>query len=247
MPRKARLESVPDRDAAPGGAAAVDRALALLSAFRSGDESLTLAQFASRTGLYKSTVLRLLASLEHARMIHRQDDGRYALGAEIARLHGLYAAAFSPDRAVLPVLRALVDATGESAAFHVRRLQGEQPVRLCLYRIDSPQLVRDHVKVGDLLPIDRGAGARVLAAFGPAASGAPIDATEQALRETIRAQGYWAAVGDRTPELGGISAPVFGADGTLAGAVTLTMPAHRYREDFIAPVRAAAEKLRGQL
>jgi DNA-binding IclR family transcriptional regulator len=131
----------------------------------------------------------------------------------------------------------------------VRRLQGGQPVRLCLYRVDSPQLVRDHVRAGDLLPIDRGAGARVLAAFGPEPP--PSDtagaAAEHALRDAIRAQGYWAAVGDRTPELGGISAPVFRADGALAGAVTLTMPAHRYREDFIAPVRAAAEKLRGQL
>jgi DNA-binding IclR family transcriptional regulator len=52
-------------------------------------------------------------------------------------------------------------------------------------------------------------------------------------------------VGDRTAELGGISAPVFRADGTLAGAVTLTMPAHRYDAAFIAPVRAAAAKLDG--
>ncbi len=222
----------------------------MLSAFQPGDQALTLAQFALRTGLYKSTVLRLLASLEHARWIHRQDDGRYALGSEIARLHGLYAASNSPDRIVLPVLRTLVDATAESAAFHVRRLEGGQPVRLCLYRVDSPQLVRDHVRAGDLLPIDRGAGARVLAAFGPepVAPGISADeAAETTLRNAIRAQGYWAAVGDRTPELGGISAPVFRADGTLAGAVTLTMPAHRYREDFIAPVRAAAEKLRSQL
>jgi DNA-binding IscR family transcriptional regulator len=91
MPRKAQTESVSDLNAAPGGAAAVDRALSLLSAFQPGDEALSLAQFAERTQLYKSTVLRLLASLEHARLIRRQDDGRYALGMEIARLHGLYA------------------------------------------------------------------------------------------------------------------------------------------------------------
>ena len=43
---------------------------------------------------------------------------------------------------VLPELRALVEATGESAAYHVR--QGA--TRLCLYRVDSPHPIRDHIK-----------------------------------------------------------------------------------------------------
>ena len=246
MPRKAQTESVSDLNAAPGGAAAVDRALSLLSAFQPGDEALSLAQFAERTQLYKSTVLRLLASLEHARLIRRQDDGRYALGMEIARLHGLYAASQSLERIVLPVLRALAAATGESAAYHVRQVQGDSWARLCQFRVDSSHVVRDHVRVGDLLPNDRGAGARVLIAFGPEA-GLPRGAKERKLYDGIRAKGYCAVVGDRTAELAGISAPVFHADGSLAAAVTLTMPTHRYDEGYIEPVRAAAKDLGGQV
>jgi DNA-binding IclR family transcriptional regulator len=246
MPRKAQTESVSDLNAAPGGAAAVDRALSLLSAFQAGDEALSLAQFAERTQLYKSTVLRLLASLEHARLIRRQDDGRYALGMEIARLHGLYAASQSLDRIVLPVLRSLAATTGESAAYHVRQDQGDSWVRLCQLRVDSSHVVRDHVRVGDLLPNDRGAGARVLIAFGPEAE-QPRGAKERKLYDSIRAQGYCALVGDRTAELAGISAPVFHADGSLAAAVTLTMPTHRYDERYIEPVQAAARELGGQV
>lgn len=246
MPRKAQTESVSDLNAAPGGAAAVDRALSLLSAFQPGDEALSLAQFAERTQLYKSTVLRLLASLEHARLIRRQDDGRYALGMEIARLHGLYAVSQSLERIVLPVLRALAAATGESAAYHVRQVQGDSWARLCQFRVDSSHVVRDHVRVGDLLPNDRGAGARVLIAFGPEAE-LPRGAKERKLYDGIRAQGYCAVVGDRTAELAGISAPVFHADGSLAAAVTLTMPTHRYEEGYIEPVRAAAKELGGQV
>jgi len=246
MPRKAQTESVSDLNAAPGGAAAVDRALSLLSAFQPGDEALSLAQFAERTQLYKSTVLRLLASLEHARLIRRQDDGRYALGMEIARLHGLYAASQSLDRIVLPVLRALVATTGESAAYHVRQPQGDSWVRLCQFRVDSSHVVRDHVRAGDILPNDRGVGARVLIAFGPEAE-LPRGAKERKLYDTIRAQSWCALVGDRTAELAGISAPVFHADGSLAAAVTLTMPTHRYDEGYIEPVRAAAKELSGQV
>ena len=76
MPKKAAQPSLADQQAAPGGAAAVDRALSLLAAFRAGDRALGLAELALRTQLYKSTVLRLLASLEHARLLQQLPDGR---------------------------------------------------------------------------------------------------------------------------------------------------------------------------
>ncbi|MGH6625523.1 MAG: IclR family transcriptional regulator [Burkholderiaceae bacterium] len=242
MPRKSQTPSLADDNAAPGGAAAVDRALSLLAAFRTGDQALSLAELASRAQLYKSTALRLLASLEHARLVQRLDDGRYGLGPEVARLHGLYAASFSLDRVVLPVLRELVAATGESAAYHVR--QGE--ARLCLYRVDSPHPIRDHIQAGELLPLDRGTGALILIAFGAQKTGAGSPKDRQ-LYATIREQGYFAAVGDRQAEVAGISAPVFKADGTLAGALTLTMPSHRFDQRWVKPVLEAARRLTGQV
>jgi len=242
MPRKAQTVSVADDHPAPGGAAAVDRALSLLAAFRAGDVSLSLAELAARTRLYKSTVLRLLASLEHARLLQRLDNGCYTLGSEIARLSTLYSASFSLDRVVLPVLRELVASTGESAAYHVR--QG--PARLCLYRVDSPHPVRDHIRAGDLLPMDRGTGARVLSAFDPELARGSRPADRQLLA-AIRERGYLAATGDRLAEVAGISAPVFRADGTIAAALTLTMPSHRYQERFIEPVLEGARRLSGQV
>lgn len=234
MPRKAAQLSEADKHAAEGGAIAVDRALFVLSAFREGDVSLGLGELAQRSGLYKSTLLRLLASLEHARLVRRLADGRYGLGPEVARLHAVYAASFSLEAVVMPVLRELVQATRESAAFHVA--QGEH--RLCLYRVDSPQPVRDHARAGDLLPIDRGAGGRVLQAF----AGVPGE-----LYDSIRAEGVAALVGDRSPDIAGVSAPVFGPGGELKGALTLTCPTARYHDGFRAPVLAAARTLTASL
>jgi DNA-binding IclR family transcriptional regulator len=241
MPRKAQTESLADSDAAPGGAAAVDRALTLLAAFRQGDVSLSLAELASRTQLYKSTVLRLLASLEHARLIQRLDDGSYGLGSEVARLNAVYAASFSLERVVLPVLRALVAATRESAAYHV--VQGD--ARLCLYRVDSPHPVRDHIKAGDVLPLQRGTGGRVLSAFSAQRTG--LSAKDKALYARIREEGYLSAQGDRLAGVAGISAPVFKADGSLAAALTLTMPTERYNERHVQKVLEATHKLSGQV
>jgi len=230
MPRKALLPSVADEHAAPGGAAAVDRALSLLCAFRAGDDSLSLIELAERTRLYKSTVLRLLASLEHARLLLRRADGRYALGPELARLSAVRAARFSLEAEVMPVLRELVALTGESAAFHVR--EGDD--RLCLYRVDSPQLLRDHTRAGDLLPMDKGAGGRVLMAFTGARG---------KLYERVREERIVQLEGDRVEGLTGISAPVFGAAGELVGALTLTLPSARLRTSFKGAVRAAAQRL----
>jgi len=234
MPRKAAQPSLADHQAAPGGAAAVDRALSLLAAFRAGDGALGLAELAARTRLYKSTALRLLASLEHARLLQRGDDGRWSLGAEVARLNSVYAASFSLETVLLPVMRELVAATRESVAFHVR--QGEQ--RLCLYRVDSPQLLRDHIRAGDVLPLDRGAGGRVLLAFGGA---------KGRLYEQIRRDGLAVLTGDRVPDLTGISAPVFDAGGGLVGALTLTLPAQRMQPAFTSALRESARRLTRQL
>jgi DNA-binding IclR family transcriptional regulator len=234
MPQKAVRPSLADRNAAPGGAAAVDRALSVLSAFRAGDRSVSLADLALRTGLYKSTVLRLLASLEHARLLMRTEDGRYVLGPELSRLHAIYAAGFSLEAEVMPVLRALTARTRESAAFHVR--QGDR--RVCLYRIDSPQVVRDHIRPGDPLPLNRGAGGRVLQAFAGA---------KGAVYDRIRREGIAVLAGDRVPELTGISAPVFGVDGRLVGALTLTFPTTRHDAAFVPMVRDAARTLTRRL
>jgi DNA-binding IclR family transcriptional regulator len=217
-----------------GGVAAVDRALLVLTAFRAGDRELSLAALAERSGLVKSTALRLLASLAHFGFIRRSEAGLYSLGPEIARLAGLAAVSLPLEAAVMPALERLVAKTRETAAFHVRR----DDMRVCLYRVDSPQVLRDHGRVGDLFPLERGAGGRVLSAF----SGA-----KGAVYERIRRDGYAALRGDRVPDIAGISAPVFGAQGELAGAITLTLPTHRYQEKFIGPVREAAASVTRRL
>ena len=249
MPRKTITPSVADEHAAPGGAAAVDRALSLLAAFRTGDGPLALAELAARAQLYKSTTLRLLASLVHARLLQRRDDGRYTLGVEVARLNGVFQRQFSLADVVLPVLRQLVTTTGESAAYHV--LQGQPPhaSRLCLYRVDSPQPVRDHIQAGDVLPADRGAGALVLMAFTSYASSDDgiFELRNDPVSVRIRAEGYFCGVGQRLPDVAGVSAPVFGADGRIAGALTLSLPAHRYDTQHVGPVVAAAQALTAAL
>jgi DNA-binding IclR family transcriptional regulator len=230
MPKKAVQRPVSEQQAAAGGVASVDRALSLLGVFTTEHPVLTLSELADRTRQYKSTVLRLLASLENSHLVRRHEDGRFGLGAAIARLHAVYASSFSLGEAAEPVLQQLVSRTRESAAFHV--LQGNQD--LCLKRIDSAHTVRDHTRAGDLQPLGSSIGGGVLRAYSGATG---------ARHERIRRDQCLVADGDIVPELAGISAPVFGAGGELAGALVLTMPSTRMRADHAAEVRQAARQL----
>ena len=52
---------------------------------------------------------------------------------------------------------------------------------------------------------------------------------------------------DRVPDLAGVSAPVFGPGGRLAGALTLTMLAERLKERHAPPVQHPARQLTASL
>jgi DNA-binding IclR family transcriptional regulator len=229
MPKKSSKQSEEKIVLAASGVAAVDKALTILRLFSSQNNELSLIQIAEATGLYKSTTLRMLASLSNALLVMKRSDGMYVLGPAIASLNAAYRQQQSLETLVIPILEQLMKATQESAAFHVR--QGDQ--RLCLYRVDSKQALRDHIQIGDLLPIDKGAGGKVLRAF----EGAPGKANNQ-IREAM----VLAIAGDRVKEISGISAPVFSAEG-LIGVITLTMPTYRFDPKQASIVKASAKKL----
>ncbi len=209
------------------GVAAVDRALSVLSAFRAGDEAVPLAELAERTGLVKSTIMRLAVSLEAHGFLAHQPDGSYRLDAEVLRLGSVYQQSFRLEARVRPVLEALVAATGESASFYI--LRGDR--RQCLFRVDSPQPLRLHVQQGDLLPMDGSAIAQVLRAFGAVPPHGHAATLELPL--------YTAGAND--PHTAGMAMPVFGPGEAFAGALTLTGPITRLTREAAA---AAAGALR---
>lgn len=201
----------------PSGIDVLDRAAAILFAFKRNETPLTLTEISNRTGLYKSTASRLLAALCHHRLLMRLEDGRYLLGAATLSLASTYESTLNLADVLLPLMRRLGDESGESVSFHV--IDGKQ--RVCLYRISSKHALRAEVQPGDVLPLDRGASGRVLSAFTGVA-GEPYD--------TVRRTLLYISIGERDAETAGISAPVFGASESLVGAIGLVGPVSRLSE-----------------
>ncbi len=203
------------------GVAAVDRALAILAAFEGEPTPLTLAELARRTGLYKSTLLRLMASLQEFGYLVQLPDGRYHLGPTPFRLGAVYQRANNLHDQVMPVLRQLVAAGTESASFHIRH---DAKRRLCVFRVDSQHSTLDRVEAGMLLPLDRGAAGKVILAF---------DGEKGETFDRIRENCIATSFGERDPDCAGMACPVFGPNGKLAGALSLSGPKPRFTRENI--------------
>jgi DNA-binding IclR family transcriptional regulator len=217
-----------------GGVIAVTRALQVLEAFALGESSLPLAELSRRCGLHKTTVLRLARTLAQSGFMVQREDGDWRLGPAAGWLGARYQAGFDVQNVLEPALRELTLATGESAAFYVR----EGNVRTCLVRVEGPQALRHHARMGEGLPLDKGSPGRVILAF----SGEPGKAYEE-----IRKKGYHWSIGEREQGVATVSAPVFGMHWRLMGSVCISGPASRLPaeklEALAQTVMAAATQL----
>lgn len=200
------------------GVDAVGRALAILKAFGAERTAMTLTEIADATDLYKSTVLRLAASLEADGFLVRGSDRLFRPGAELWRLGALYQRGLDLGEVIRPALRRLVEATGETASFYVA--DGDE--RICLYRVNSPRSVRHHLEEGQRLPIDRGAAGRVLTAYRESSDPAG---------KKIRDRGFYVSIGERDPEVAAAAVPLVDVHGKLRGALSLSAIRTRFGAD----------------
>jgi DNA-binding IclR family transcriptional regulator len=208
-----RTSASPDAEPATDGVAAVERALAIVDAVAQHTEPLTLAELARSTGFYKSTLLRLIASLEKSSLVVRRADGRYALGVYAHHLGRAYEATYRLAQALQPLLQTLVDQGCESASFHV--YHGPE-TRVCVLRVDSHHSTLDRIRVGDQLPLRKGAAGRLISAY-------------LLQRQTPAQAGLlMVSMGERDPNCAAVASPVFGPDGEICGAISLSGPKERY-------------------
>jgi DNA-binding IclR family transcriptional regulator len=136
----------------------IGKAVAALDAFLDGNAELTSAELARRLGMSRSTVHRLLTTMERHRLVDRTETGAYGLGIHLFRLGSAV-----PVRAVLgrlaePALAALAERFSLSTYLSVR--DGERA--LCIARIDRGPVKTTTYQVGETLPLHLGAGPNVL-------------------------------------------------------------------------------------
>ncbi|MCR6735961.1 MAG: helix-turn-helix domain-containing protein [Afipia sp.] len=226
--RPRAAEKAPALDApreAGDGVAAVERALSIVAALESSDRPMPLAELSTRTGFYKSTILRLLGSLIPTGYVMRLPDGNYDLGPAAFRLGVAFNRKNAIGHHVMPALQELVDRGTESASFHVRQ---DADNRLCLFRVNSRHATLDRVEAGCSYALVRGAAGHIILAY---------DGCVGARYDAIRTHGFDVSLGERDSSCAAVAAPVFGPRDMLAGVISLSGPRERFGKLEIAEMK----------
>jgi DNA-binding IclR family transcriptional regulator len=228
------------------GVQSVERALAILRALSTGPAGVT--DIADRVELAKSTVSRMLATLERAGAVEQLGGGGpYRLGPLISEI----SAAAGPGRTLLeaaaPMLAELTAATGEAAGLSVR--EGDLVRFVLQTRPESEVQVRDWT--GTTAPLHVGPSGLVMLAF---ATPEDVDRylatprsgfTERTVTdpsgirerlERIRVSHVEWVFGEFSLELNSCAAPVFDAGGRPIAALHVHGPTYRFPGDASAEV-----------
>ncbi|MFJ9552228.1 IclR family transcriptional regulator [Nocardiopsis sp. NPDC101807] len=241
---------------ADGSVRSVARALDLLDLFDETHQAHTVRELTERTGLAKTTVLRLVGTLEQRGLLWTRPDGRIGVGPGLLRWARLAHAVWRVPEAVRSVMRELVADTAETVNLYVRA----DAVRVCVAQEEGPQRLRHVVNTGDEMVLWGGSASKVLLIGAPESLLLRVSAASphgpghlSRLKEEVgRAArlGYAVSHGERETGASGVAAPVYGPDGTVpVAALAVGGPTARFTdaavESFTSAVVGAAGRITG--
>lgn len=214
------------------GSGGVDRILRVLAAFTKFSAPIGARELAAHVCLPESTVYRMVAVLRDLGFV--TDMGRdlgFIPGPVCAQLGET--ANFWPllEREALPQMEQLSEETHETVGLMVRM----RNQMMCLRIIESPHSLRCTVTEGVVLPMGRGASAKLLLAFSEkpiqrsVAQEVPEASRSAFLDELQRISKSGHAISDGELDHGvwGVSAPILGEGKRLIAGLTLMAPSSR--------------------
>ena len=238
----------------------VSRALELLDYFSKARPLIGLTDFARLAELNKATCFRLLAELQAHGLVEQVGAAReYRLGPAVLRLANLREAIVPRKAAALPVLRALAQATQETA--HICVIEGEK-LGMLAFAYAAAHATRVTMEDAEVLPFHAtSSGLCALAFCDPALRdrilGQPLRQYTQAtetdatvLHERlaqIRSCGIAESTATYEAEVHSFAAPLFDATGQCVGALAVAAPSSRVssalRDQIIAELTPHAAEI----
>ena len=209
-----------------------DRALRILASFDSERTSLGVSEVAFELGIHKSTVSRLMATLERRGFV-RRERGRFVPGPELGRL------AQPSDMVALVVARAepvmewLASASGEAVTLGVARGHGAGYVA----QRDGAHILKVGDWVGRSTTLHSTATGKVLLAFSDLRVVGRLErhtaktiVDRVALRRELartRLRGYGVTRDELEIGLSAAAAPIFDPEGACIAALAVSGPSFR--------------------
>ncbi|MDM5333971.1 IclR family transcriptional regulator [Ureibacillus composti] len=234
----------------------VERAIDILTSFSIEEPILTVPEISQKTGLTKSTVFRLLASLESKGLVEKiQSTYEYKLGIRLLALGNIVQSSLELIDVAKPIMKGLSEKTRETVNINI--VQGLK--RVCIDRIDGNQALRKVSEVGKLLPLHKGASGKLLLAFLDHEIITKVlqeqreDMSDIALNKLklelfdIRENGYAISSNERLEGTASVSAPIKDYTGKVIAGLTVSGPLVRFTEErvdyFIKEILESSERI----
>lgn len=244
------------------GARVLEKSIDLLYSFESHHPERSLFQISCNLGFPPSTVRRLLKVMMSRRLIQQDAKTKlYRLGPGLFYLASVAREGLEIRKIALPIMERLRDLTGENAVLHELR-DGK---RVCLEKLESTEVLRDTLKVGDQFPAHAGASGKVLLAYLPlqellnylksthalkALTPRTVTDPKKLMAEfaRIKKQGFAFSCGERVMDgLCAISAPIFDNEGRAPYSLTITLTPFRLqvkgRAKLVELVKKSADEI----
>jgi DNA-binding IclR family transcriptional regulator len=234
------------------GVRSVQRAVEILGLLTESQPVISIAEIVRATGLAKTTVIRLVQTLEQNGLLWATAKG-YMAGPSLWRWAHLARATWELPPETKELMRGLAQVQRETVNLYVLR----DIWRVCVAQQESPQPLRHVVQVGDELPLWGGASSKVLlrdadrALLTRIARGSPYGpeyaTTLKARIDEAAVRGFAVSHGERETGLSAVAVPVTGRTGAVVAALSLSGPTVRFPEDRVDEFVAALLEVAGQM
>lgn len=242
----------------------IEKAIQVLNCFCSNNSILPVKEISERTGIEKSCISRILATLEkHGCVEKTGQPGFYQLGYRCHVWSIFYNLQANLLTAAMPIIKKVRDDCGEEVSLYI--LEGNQ--RICIARVDSTHEIAKVASIGQYFPLHAGASGKVLVAFLAEEKRKAILDSLQLKRYTsnticskkklekdlytIRKNGYAVSLGEREPEAFSVTAPIKDSSRFAVASLSIAGPVFRLNKiltnRYILLVTEAAKEISKKL
>lgn len=241
----------------------IQRAVDILRCFTEAEPELGVNEIARRLSLHKSTVSRMITTLQHEGLIGQNPQtGKYRLGLGLVSLAGVALGRLDVRGVSQPHLGDLVEISQETV--NVTVLDGNECVNI--ERVASPKPIHYVGWIGRRTPLHCTASGKIILAHMtpearlktlrfPLTQYTPTTAKDLTALETqlheICQQGFAIVHEEFEEGYSAIAAPVYDHLGKIAGTIGISGPTFRIGpgkiEAFIEPLLATTQKISSEL
>lgn len=258
--------TTPPRSTAPGPDAALNKELvgallkacSLLDRFGADRPTWTLNELTAVSGMNKTTIHRLMATLIHAGWVDRTPEGGYRATVRVFEIGASALADLDIRSAARPHMTDLAAEFGDTAYLMVPAEEGA----VCIDKVEgSGNLVVAGINIGTVLPYHAAAGPVVMLAcssklrdtwirqglptftsrtiYEPSALVAHLD--------VVRDIGFSVSESDFLEGVSAVAAPIFDASGSVLGSISIGGRSENFRgktlDNKVAAVKRAATRI----